>query len=83
VLPTQNRRFSDIRRAEQNYSLAYKLTKHQQLANTPTHNLANSLTHQLINSPTRQLTNSSTQKLKLLSFILQHRSNFRSVLAKI
>ena len=42
---------------------------------SPTQKLPNSKTHQLKSSP--------TQKLKLLSFILQYRSNFRSVLAKI
>jgi len=45
----------------------YKITKAQQIPKTSTH----------------QLRSSSTQKLKMLSFVLQCRSNFRSVLAKI
>ena len=40
----------------------------------------NSRTHQLTNWKTHKLIHSN---LKSLSFILQHRSNFRSVLAKI
>ena len=69
-----------------------------QLINSPTHQLKaqNTETYKLKNSQVQQLTNSkshqpkshqpkisSTQKLKLLPFILQCRSNFRSVLAKI
>ena len=41
------------------------------------------ITPKLISPSTQKLINSSSQKLKLLSFILQYRSNFRSVLAKI
>ena len=74
VMPTQDKHSSHIRSAGQINSLAYKLVKTQQLPNTPTHKLTNSLTH--------QLTNSKTQKLKFLSFILQSRSIFHSVLAK-
>ena len=40
-------------------------------------------THKLINSKTHQLINSSTQKLKMLLFILQHRTIIHPVLAKI
>ena len=36
-----------------------------------------------INSQTHELNNLATQKLKILSFILQYHSYFRSVLAKI
>ena len=54
-----------------------------ELISTKTHQFKNSLTHGLISSKTHQFKNSLTQKLKLLSFILQYRSNFRSVLAKI
>ncbi len=63
------------RSARQVNPLAYKLTKTQQLPKTLTYKLINSSTYKLINSP--------TQKLKLLSFILQNRSNFHSVLAEI
>ena len=56
-------------------SLAYKLAKSQQLPKTSTDQLTSSQVHQQIKSP--------TEKLKSLSFILQQRSNFRSVLAKI
>jgi len=55
--------------------LAYKLTEAQQIPKTPT--------HKLIKLPTHQLTNPSTQKLKIIAFILQTLSIFRSVLAKI
>ena len=62
--------------------------------NLPTHQLINSSTQKnkkstststqkLKTSPTHQLSNSPTLKLKLLYFILQYRSSFRSVLAKI
>ena len=77
----------------------HKKSQTQKLINSRNHNLINSKTHQFINSRTYQLIsqqtqklkNSSTQKpkktstqnLKLLSFILQLRSDFRSVLAKI
>ena len=66
-MPTQNKHSSHIRSAVQINPLAYKLTKAQQLQKTSTH----------------KLINSSTLKLKLLSFILQCRSNFCFVLAKI
>ena len=74
-------------------SLACKLTKAPQLPKTSTHKFTNSPTPKPINSKipnskthqlkTHQLKNSPTQKLKSLSFILQYRSNFRSVLARI
>ena len=57
----------------------------QKLINSSTHQLTNSKAHQLTNSPTQKLINSLTHKLKTLNhrlFILQNRSNFRSVLAK-
>ena len=47
------------------------------------HQIKNSSNQKLIYSQTHLLKSSSTQKLKLLSFILQHHSNFRAVLAKI
>ena len=53
------------------------------LINQKNHKLTNPSTHKLINSKTHQLINSSTQKLKLLFFILQQRSIFRALLAKI
>ena len=73
------------------YSSTYKLTKIQQLPNTSiykpkTCKLTNPRPHRLINPQPHNLTNptiSSTQKFKLLSFILQSHTNFRSVLAKI
>ena len=66
-MPTQDKNSFHIRGALQINSLTLNLTKAQQLPKTSTH----------------KLKNSSSQKLKLLSFILQYRSNFRSVLAKI
>ena len=63
------------RSAGQVNSLAYKLAKTQQLTKTSTNQPTTSQAHQHIKSP--------AQKLKLLSFILQQHSNFRSVLAKI
>ena len=53
------------------------------LINQKNHKLTNPSTHKLINSKKHQLINSSTQKLKLLFFILQQRSIFRAILAKI
>ena len=47
---------------------------------TSTHKLK---THQPQKSQAHQPTNSKTQKLKLLFFILQQRSIFRTILAKI
>ena len=85
-MPTQDKHSSHIRRAEQVNSLAYKLTKTQQLPNTSAHQLTNSRIHQLINSKFHRLTNSLThqlRKLKLLFFILQYRFNFHFVLARI
>ena len=67
MMPTQDKNSFHIRSALQINSLTLNSTKAQQLPKTSTH----------------QLKNSSSQKLKLLSFILQYRSNFRSVLAKI
>ena len=78
--------FQQIERsAAQVNSLAYKLTTAHthQFINSLTQKLTNSLTQKLTNSKTQKFTNSKTPKLKPLSFILQHRSNFRSVLAKI
>ena len=59
-----------------------------QLTNSTAHQLTNSKPHQLTNSKTHQLINSSTQrhqptKLKSVTFILQQRSNFHFVLAKL
>ena len=58
-------------------------SKTHQLIKSSAHKIINSQTHQLTNSSAQKLINSLTQKLNLLSFILQCRSNFRSVLAKI
>ena len=68
-MPTQNKNNSHIRSAGQNNSLAYKLTKAQQLPNAATHQLTNSSTHKLAKAQqprktsTHQLTNTSTHKL--------------------
>ena len=51
------------------------------ITNLQTH--INPQTHKLTKSSTQKFTYSSSQKLKFLSFILQTRSNFHSVLAKI
>ena len=48
-----------------------------------TYKLKNLSTYKLINLQTNQLTNTPTEKLKNITFILQLRFNFRSVLAKI
>ena len=58
-------------------------SRRHQLTNTLTLKLTNPSTPQLIYSKAHQLKKSRTQKLKSLSFILQNRPNFRSVLAKI
>ena len=58
-------------------------SKDHQLANSSTQKNIHSKAHPLKSSPTQKLTNSSTPKLKTLSFILQSRSNFRAILAKI
>ena len=96
MIPAQDKHPSHIRSVGQINSQSYKLTKKQQIPNESTHQLIGSPTYKLKNSQVQQLTNSkshqpkshqpkisSTQKLKLLPFILQYRSNFRSVLAKI
>jgi len=64
--------FQQIERsAAQVNSLAYKLTKAQQLANPqtqkPTKSQTHKLTNKLINPLTHQLINSKTQKLKNLN----------------
>ena len=60
-MPTWGKHPAHIRSAAQVGSLAYKLTKTQQLLNTPTKK--NSLTSQPTNLPTHTLINLSTQKL--------------------
>ena len=68
--------------------------KNQKLINPQTYQPINSKTQKIINSKTKKIinqkksqahqpTNSKTQKLKLLFFILQQRSIFRTILAKI
>ena len=66
-MPTQNKNNSHIRSAGQNNSLAYKRAKAKQLPNAATH----------------QLTNTPTQNLKIIYFVLQNRSDFHFVLARI
>ena len=61
----------------------HKSSPTQKLINTKAHQLKNPPTQKLPNTKAHQLKSSPTQKLKSLSFILQYRSNFRSVLAKI
>ena len=51
--------------------------------NSQAHQLTSPSTHRLINSQTHQLIKSTAQNIKLLSFILQSCTCFRSVLAKI
>ena len=69
-MPTQDKHSARMRRAAQVGSLAYKLTKTQQLLNTAPHQftnssiykLANSHPHKPINSKTYTLTPSPTYK---------------------
>lgn len=61
-------------------SSTYNPINSQTQKETPTHQLVSSQTHKL---KTHHLTNPSTQKVKIITFILQHRFNFHSVLAKI
>jgi len=62
-MPTQDKHPSHIRSAGQINSLAYKLTKNQQLPNTSPNHLTNSETHQHINSKTCQPKSSKTHQL--------------------
>jgi len=63
----------------------------QQLINLQTHQLTNSQPRQTINSSAHkiiipqayQLTNPATQNLKIIYFVLQNRSGFHFVLARI
>lgn len=71
VKKSQDKATSHGRSTEQIHSLAYQLTKTQQLINLETHQLTNLETQ-----------NSKNSKLKMLILILQKRSNFHSVLAK-
>ena len=48
-----------------------------------TYKLKNLSTYKLTNLQTNQLINTPTENLKIITFILQIRSNFRSLLAKI
>lgn len=70
-MQSQDKATSHGRSTEQIHSLAYQLTKTQQLINLQT--------QKLINLETQ---NSKNSKLKMLILILQKRSNFHSVLAK-
>ena len=70
--------------------MAYKLTKTKQSPETPIHKLKRRQTKKSStqngsaqNELTEKLKDSPTQKLNSLSFILQHHSKFRSILAKI
>ena len=63
-----------------------KTSSTYQLNSSSTYQLNSSSTYQLNSSSTYQLTNSSTYqliKLKIVAFILQQRSIFHSVLAKL
>ena len=79
MMQSQDKATSHGRSTEQIRSLAYQLTKTQQLINLETHQLTNLETQNLINLETQTSKNS---KLKMLILILQKRSNFHSVLAK-
>ena len=79
VKKSQDKATSHGRSTEQIHSLAYQLTKTQQLINLETHQLTNLETQKPINLETQ---NSKNSKLKMLILILQKRSNFHSVLAK-
>ena len=63
--------------------LTRKLINSQSHQHSQTHQLTSPSTHRLINSQTHQLIKSTAQSIKLLSFILQSCTCFRSVLAKI
>ena len=71
VMQSQDKATSYGRSTEQIHSLAYQLTKTQQLINLQT--------YQLINLETQ---NSKNSKFKMLNLILQKRFNFHFVLAK-
>ena len=71
VMRSQDKTTSHGRSTKQIHSLAYQLTKTQQLISLQT--------HQLINLETQTSKNSN---LKMLNLILQKRSDFHSVLAK-
>jgi len=87
-MPTQDKHPSHIRSAGQinslvinsrkpnNYRIHHPITLQIQ-------KLINTLTQKLANPKAPKPINSLAQNLKLLSFILQYRSNFRLVLAKI
>ena len=63
-MPTQDKHVSHAQGAGQIGSLAYKLTKNQQLPNTSTHQLTNSSTQKLTNLQTNKVTNLPTCELK-------------------
>lgn len=79
VMQSQDKATSHGRSTEQNNSLAYQLTKTQQLINLGTHQFINLQTQKLISLETQTSKNSS---LKILNLILQKYSNFHSVLAE-
>ena len=64
-------------------SSTHKLINPHKLINSSTQKLVNSDTHQLKCSPTNLLKSTPTHQLKNIVFILQLRSDFHSVLAKI
>ena len=61
----------------------FALSPFRKFINLQAYQLANPSIHHLPTSQTRQLANSSTKKLKSIIFILQYRSNFIAILAKI
>ena len=79
VMQSQDKDTSHGRSTEQIHSLAYQLTKNQQLINLQPQNLINLQPQKLINLETQ---NSKNSKLKMLILILQKRSGSHSVLAK-
>ena len=64
VMQSQDKATSHGRSTEQIHSLAYQLTKTQQLINLETHQLTNLETQKLINSKPYQLANSSAHRLR-------------------
>ena len=64
VMPAQNKHSSSCAKCRTVNSLAYKLTKAQQIPNKSIHHLINSTTCKLINSTTYQLINLPTCRLK-------------------
>ena len=61
----------------------FTISPSRKFINLQAYQLANPSIHHLPTSQSRQLANLSTKKLKSIIFILQYRSNFIAILAKI